>query len=792
MSDMFLGSQLPIYQNVRIRTINQITGETTNERVVKNRVTRLMLWGIARFLAGEFNGSTPDKIYEYIPRYLALGSNKPSTDNPTSSVTTNVTVNDTRLLNEYTIISSSGKSEPVKRVSIQGRQHTKTSTSFSDAFIKLSFSAYISSKQFDQLEIAEAGLFSKEYDNNCLARVVFAPITKQEHEVIDIQWDITLLSYGMTKYPRSVSIDGPSKITIPITYTTYHIADKFTGLFYDQVAGVLYDEDGNNIFFIDSDGAVHVNRLQNEMVNSTWDKYLKTQGDSNLTLDRIYNVMSSAVLHYMQFKFKDSLKATHFYLGESRRTVGRDNLLADSEGYLLQDSEKYQLVTADPVRRTSYAQAVMMSYIYRESENFDYTDTGYRIQLNDTNEYKIVTSTGEETNYKIIDNQFYVKLGEEFSPMDAYIHKGCIIHKNRVSTDYIYDIASGKISQKIAKVVADYTVTEMIQGITSNLSVKLRDTDTDIQYYSVAVSGSNISELIAIDNSCTVASQMLESNLVTITFFDENGDFVYAASLNNDNTCSIVGNRDVRTNAYLAWNDDATRFNIWKVNNYLQLENTGYYIDEANDREVYRNDVDTEYHITTDDYFALGDTYKLTPVISPSDATDKSVSWSVINSIISKINDDGVLTGWNVGETTAIVTTTNGIKSRIAVEVVKNVSMIDAESIILTPSTLVFKLVDSEANNEIKYVDAVVEPAYAANNIVDWSLEADGQQICTITAVGNNRVKVTTNNTGNIGKGYITATVQGNLSATCLVEVNYSTAKDDPDCPDPSHNNQNA
>lgn len=789
MSDMYLGSQLPIYQNVRIRTINQITGETTNERVVKNRVTRLMLWGIARFLSGEFNDSTPDKIYEYIPRYLALGSNKPSTDNPTSSVGTSVTVNDTRLLNEYTVISSSGKSEPVKRVSIQGRQHAKTNTSFSDSFIKLSFSTYISSKSFDKLEIAEAGLFSKEYDNNCLARVVFSPITKQEHEVIDIQWDITLLSYGMTKYPRSVSIDGPSKITIPITYTTYHIIDKFTGLYYDQVAGVLYDDDGNNVFVVNSDSTVTANKLEAEMQGGVWDKYLTTQGDSNLTMDRVYNVLTNSVLHYMQFKFKDSVNATHFYLGEMKRTIGRDNLLADSEGYLLQDSEKYQLATADPVKGTSYAQAVMMSYIYRESENFEYKDTGYRIQFNDTNEYKIVTSTGESTNYKIIDNQFYIKTSSEYTPLNAYIHKGCIIRSNQTVTDYIYDITSGKISKKTAKVVASYTVSDKIEGITSSLSVKVNKEETEIKYYSVAVSSSNIIAPTDINTKVTIPAQLFDSDLVTINFFDENGDLI-CCTKPQDGNCSIVGNRDVRTNAYLAWNDDASKFNIWRINVYGKLENTGYVIDESNDREVYYNDTDSEYHITTDDYFAIGDTYKLTPVISPSDATDKSVSWSVINSIISKINDDGVLTGWNVGETTAIVTTTNGVKSRTAVEVVKNVSMIDAESIILNPSSLVFKLVDGEPNTDVRYVDAVVEPAYAANNIVDWSLDADGQQICTITAVGNNRVKVTTNNTGNIGKGYITATVQGDLKATCLVEVSYSTAKDDPDCPDPSHNDQ--
>ena len=108
MADMYLGSQAPLYQNVHIRVYNSKTGKISAERDVKNRITKLMLWGIARFLSGEFNDSTPDKIYEYIPRFLAFGSNIPGSDADKTEVTRMVTVNDSRLLNEYTMSSSVG------------------------------------------------------------------------------------------------------------------------------------------------------------------------------------------------------------------------------------------------------------------------------------------------------------------------------------------------------------------------------------------------------------------------------------------------------------------------------------------------------------------------------------------------------------------------------------------------------------------------------------------------------------------------------------------------------------
>ena len=53
--------------------------------------------------------------------------------------------------------------------------------------------------------------------------------------------------------------------------------------------------------------------------------------------------------------------------------------------------------------------------------------------------------------------------------------------------------------------------------------------------------------------------------------------------------------------------------------------------------------------------------------------------------------------------------------------------------------------------------------------------------------MGNNQVKLVLNGTGNIGSGYLTATSQSGLSASCLVRVIYKSLNDGCDCPDPSH-----
>ena len=221
MDSMLMGSQCPMYCNVRIRTRNEKTGRITSERYAKNRVTKLALLGIVRFLNGEFNDTTPDRIYEYIPRYLALGTNEPSIFS--TGVTKNVTVNDSHLLSEITESSVNGSKESVKRVWIAQRNHNKITSRFSDPFIKLSIGCYISSNNYDGQKISEAGLFTKETGNNCWARVTFDPIIKHNGEVLDITWEITVLSYGTTVYPDSIKLNDTDELILGLNYTIYHL-----------------------------------------------------------------------------------------------------------------------------------------------------------------------------------------------------------------------------------------------------------------------------------------------------------------------------------------------------------------------------------------------------------------------------------------------------------------------------------------------------------------------------------------------------------------------------------------
>ena len=300
MSDMFLGSQAPLYQNVRICRRSK-TGKILEERYAKNRVTRLMLYGIGKFLLGQFNDSSPDKIYEFIPRYLALGTNEPGLDAKNSNVSTISSVNDTRLLNEITKSKEhdDGTFETIKRVWIAERNMCKLNTKFSDPFIKVSIKTYISTTEYDNLVIGEAGLFSKEKDNNCLARVCFSPIKKNPGEVLDIQWDITLLSYGETKYPEKLEIGNGSKIALQLLYTDKHFKEYDLGLkryWTRNSIGIAGYED---MFIYDDNGNIKANEkysLEDIKNKSSWYEYLKTIGLEN-QFEIFYNLLNDSKLN---------------------------------------------------------------------------------------------------------------------------------------------------------------------------------------------------------------------------------------------------------------------------------------------------------------------------------------------------------------------------------------------------------------------------------------------------------------------------------------------------------------
>ena len=152
-----------------------------------------------------------------------------------------------------------------------------------------------------------------------------------------------------------------------------------------------------------------------------------------------------------------------------------------------------------------------------------------------------------------------------------------------------------------------------------------------------------------------------------------------------------------------------------------------------------------------------GQTQTLTATISPSNAANKSVTWTSTNSSVAKVDANGVVTAVSKGTATITATTVDGGKTASCAVTVKR----PVTSIQLNKTSLVFYRLTSELTETLT---ATVIPYNAENTAVTWSSSNTSVATVSNTGVVTGKSK---------GSATITVTAQdGNgASATCQVEV---------------------
>ncbi|MFI3249286.1 MAG: Ig-like domain-containing protein, partial [Rikenellaceae bacterium] len=149
-----------------------------------------------------------------------------------------------------------------------------------------------------------------------------------------------------------------------------------------------------------------------------------------------------------------------------------------------------------------------------------------------------------------------------------------------------------------------------------------------------------------------------------------------------------------------------------------------------------------------------GATRTLTATVTPSDADDKSVSWSSSNTSVATVSSSGVVTAVSAGSATITVTTTSGGYTATCAVTVQSTAV---TGVTLSNSTM--SLI--EGGSQTLY--ATVSPSYAANTAVSWS--TSNSSIATVSSSG----LVTA-----IAAGSATITVttsDGSYTDTCAVTV---------------------
>src|SRR5699024_4888862 len=170
----------------------------------------------------------------------------------------------------------------------------------------------------------------------------------------------------------------------------------------------------------------------------------------------------------------------------------------------------------------------------------------------------------------------------------------------------------------------------------------------------------------------------------------------------------------------------------------------------------------------------VGETQKLSATVSPTNATDKSVTYASKAQGTASVDDEGLVTA-KVAGTAEIVVTTNDVEKRDTCTVTVKDPVVNVTGVELSPKNMTGEA-GKAANRQLT---ATVAPSDATNKKVTYSIspEADG-----ISVDGSDVLKWTAD--VNAGEYEVTVTTDdGNETATSTLVL--SEPEPEPEEPDP-------
>ena len=170
----------------------------------------------------------------------------------------------------------------------------------------------------------------------------------------------------------------------------------------------------------------------------------------------------------------------------------------------------------------------------------------------------------------------------------------------------------------------------------------------------------------------------------------------------------------------------------------------------------------------------VGGTNTLIATVLPSNATNKSVTWSTNNSSVASVNN-GTVTAHAKGQATITVTTADGGYSASCSVTVNEVSTtVNVQGVTLSTNTLSMK-VRGTAN-----LTANIRPSNATNKNVTWSTNNNAvasvsNGLVTANSVGQATIRVTTADGGYTDSCLVTVSEATTTTSVTGVTLNNST-----------------
>ncbi|MCX7746277.1 MAG: Ig-like domain-containing protein, partial [Clostridia bacterium] len=173
-------------------------------------------------------------------------------------------------------------------------------------------------------------------------------------------------------------------------------------------------------------------------------------------------------------------------------------------------------------------------------------------------------------------------------------------------------------------------------------------------------------------------------------------------------------------------------------------------------------------------------TVQLTATVNPSDATNKSITWTTSDNAVAKVDANGLVTAVSPGVATIIATSVNG-KSASSVITVVSKQSIPVSSVSVNPPTATVEVGDlAEQDKKTVQLTATVSPSDATNKSITWTTsditiaKVDAKGLVTAVSAGTATITATASN-GKSATASITVVSKQSIPVSS-VSVNPPTA----------------
>ena len=168
-------------------------GRRLHETSVKNMCLKEYgLYSYVRWLIGSFHNDSLVDNGQYVPQYLAVGSNTAPL-NGAPNTDTAVKITDVSLFHELDDTSVTGEPASKNRIPLNRANYIEDVEN--QNWLKVQYEAYIPEDRFVNETIGELALMTMPTGWNAYARVTgFEPFVKVPNSVVQVIWEITIIS----------------------------------------------------------------------------------------------------------------------------------------------------------------------------------------------------------------------------------------------------------------------------------------------------------------------------------------------------------------------------------------------------------------------------------------------------------------------------------------------------------------------------------------------------------------------------------------------------------------------